>query len=158
MEAPLSQPPRFTTPIRVRYAETDAAGVVYYGNYLTYFEVVRVELLRALGHPITAIEERGVMTIGVCHSIACEQCTCSSTKLLERARERLGIAAGETSDDGRFTLEWANCMGMCDQGPALLVNDRIHTHVTPEKVHEILEECRRIFGVHAAEAKEVVFR
>ena len=61
MEAPLSQPPRFTTPIRVRYAETDAAGVVYYGNYLTYFEVVRVELLRALGHPITAIEERGVL-------------------------------------------------------------------------------------------------
>ena len=61
MEVPLPQPPRFTTRIRVRYAETDAAGVVYYGNYLTYFEVVRVELLRALGHPITAIEERGVL-------------------------------------------------------------------------------------------------
>ncbi len=60
MEAP-SQPPRFTTRLRVRYAETDAAGVVYYGNYLTYFEVVRVELLRALGYPITAIEERGVL-------------------------------------------------------------------------------------------------
>jgi len=61
MEVPLPQPPRFTTLIRVRYAETDAAGVVYYGNYLTYFEVVRVELLRALGHPITSIEERGVL-------------------------------------------------------------------------------------------------
>jgi len=45
----------------VRYAETDAAGVVYYGNYLTYFEVVRVELLRALGCPITEIEARGVL-------------------------------------------------------------------------------------------------
>ena len=52
---------RFTTPVRVRYAETDAAGVVYYGNYLTYFEVVRVELLRALGHPITAIQAEGVV-------------------------------------------------------------------------------------------------
>lgn len=54
-------PPRFTTRLRVRYAETDAAGVVYYGNYLTYFEVVRVELLRALGLPITELEERGVL-------------------------------------------------------------------------------------------------
>ena len=47
--------------MRVRYAETDAAGVVYYGNYLTYFEGVRVELLRALGRPITSIEAQGVL-------------------------------------------------------------------------------------------------
>ena len=41
--------------MRVRYADTDADGVVYYANYLTYFEVVRVEWLRALGYPITRI-------------------------------------------------------------------------------------------------------
>ena len=52
---------RFTTRLRVRYAETDAAGVVYYANYLTYFEVVRVELLRALGVPITEVEARGIV-------------------------------------------------------------------------------------------------
>lgn len=61
MSSPESPAPRFTTHVRVRYAETDAAGVVYHGNYLTYFEVVRVELLRALGHPITTIEEQGVL-------------------------------------------------------------------------------------------------
>jgi [NiFe] hydrogenase diaphorase moiety large subunit len=38
---------------------------------------------------------------------------------------------------------------MCDQGPALLVNDRIFTRVTPEKVHGILEQCRQTFGMHA---------
>jgi hypothetical protein len=54
-------PPRFTTRLRVRYAETDASGVVYHGDYLTYCEVVRLELLRALGHPITAIGERGLL-------------------------------------------------------------------------------------------------
>ena len=47
--------------MRVRYAETDAAGVVYYGEYLTYFEVARVELLRALGYPISEVEARGVI-------------------------------------------------------------------------------------------------
>ena len=44
----------------------------------------------------------------------------------------LGVGFGETTDDGVFTLEWANCMGMCDQGPALLVNDEVYTRVTPE--------------------------
>jgi acyl-CoA thioester hydrolase len=60
MDAPRPQTPRFATHVRVRYAETDAAGVVYYGHYLTYFEVVRVELLRALGCPINEVETRGL--------------------------------------------------------------------------------------------------
>jgi len=53
--------PRYTTRLRVRYAETDAAGVVYHANYLVYFEVARVELLRALGLPITEVESRGLV-------------------------------------------------------------------------------------------------
>jgi acyl-CoA thioester hydrolase len=47
--------------VRVRYADTDADQVCYYANYLTYFEVVRVEWLRALGYPITRIREQGVI-------------------------------------------------------------------------------------------------
>ena len=47
--------------MRVRYAETDADGVVYYANYLTYFEVVRVEWLRALGYPIPKILAEGII-------------------------------------------------------------------------------------------------
>ena len=50
----------FVTSVRVRYAETDAAGVVYYANYLAYFEVARVEWLRALGCPVREAEARGV--------------------------------------------------------------------------------------------------
>ena len=45
--------------VRVRYAETDAMGVVYYANYLTYFEVGRVEYLRAAQADYRAIEEGG---------------------------------------------------------------------------------------------------
>ena len=47
--------------IRVRYAETDQMGYVYYGNYATYFEVARVEALRALGFSYKSLEESGVM-------------------------------------------------------------------------------------------------
>src|SRR4051812_12889831 len=47
--------------IRVRYAETDQMGFVYYGNYATYFEVARVESFRALGFSYRSMEESGVM-------------------------------------------------------------------------------------------------
>ena len=43
--------------VRVRYAETDAMGVVYYGNYLTYFEVARVEYLRSAGVNYRSLED-----------------------------------------------------------------------------------------------------
>ncbi len=46
--------------IRVRYAETDAMKYVYYGNYATYFEVARVELLRTYGLSYRELEEMGV--------------------------------------------------------------------------------------------------
>jgi acyl-CoA thioester hydrolase len=46
-----------TSQIRVRYAETDGMGVVYYGNYLTWFEVGRTDLLRQLGESYREIEE-----------------------------------------------------------------------------------------------------
>ena len=47
--------------LRVRYSETDQMGYAYYGNYAQYFEVARVEALRALGITYKAMEEEGVM-------------------------------------------------------------------------------------------------
>jgi len=52
---------QFETEIRVRYAETDQMGFVYYGNYAMYYEVARVEALRALGIQYKVLEENGVM-------------------------------------------------------------------------------------------------
>ena len=47
--------------VRVRYADTDAMGVVYYANYLAYFEAGRVEFLRAVAADYRAIEDSGVV-------------------------------------------------------------------------------------------------
>jgi acyl-CoA thioester hydrolase len=47
--------------VRVRYAETDQMGIVYYGNYAQYFEVGRVELLRECGMSYREMENSGVM-------------------------------------------------------------------------------------------------
>ncbi len=50
-----------TSSVRVRYAETDKMGVVYNGNYLTYFEIGRTELLRMYGLPYSELELSGFL-------------------------------------------------------------------------------------------------
>ena len=96
---------------------------------------------------------RGQFVIRLCRTITCEMA--GKDLVARQLQNDLGIAFGETTPDGKFTLQWANCLGMCDQGPALLVNDQIFTRVTPERIHLILEECRQTFGMHAvAGAKE----
>lgn len=49
------------TTLRVRYAETDQMGYVYYGNYAQYYEVGRVEAMRSLGFSYKEMEERGIL-------------------------------------------------------------------------------------------------
>lgn len=66
ISAPSTQPifsEMFTaeTQLRVRYAETDQMGYVYYGNYAMYFEVARVEAMRSAGFSYREMEENGVM-------------------------------------------------------------------------------------------------
>jgi len=55
------------TRIRVRYKDTDTMSVVYYGNYLTYFEVGRVEYLRDRGLPMSQVDERIHMPVVEAH-------------------------------------------------------------------------------------------
>lgn len=57
------------TKIRVRYAETDQMGYVYYANYAIYFEVARVEALRQLGISYKKLEEEGIMLPVINYSV-----------------------------------------------------------------------------------------
>ena len=57
-----------TTEIRVRYAETDQMGIVYYANYLVWFEIGRVEMLRALGHAYNDLEMDHGIILPVVHA------------------------------------------------------------------------------------------
>jgi [NiFe] hydrogenase diaphorase moiety large subunit len=95
---------------------------------------------------------KGRFVIRLCRTISCDMA--GKDAVARQLQNDLGIEFGETTTDDKFSLEWANCIGMCDQGPALLVNDQVFAKVTPEKVHEILEACRRTFGVYAQERKE----
>jgi len=89
-------------------------------------------------------EFQGRFVIRLCRTISCDMA--GKDRVARQLENDLGITFGQTTADGKFTLEWANCIGMCDQGPALLVNDEVHPHVTPERVAEIIEQCRKLFG------------
>jgi len=56
--------------VDVRYYETDGQGVVHHANYFRYFELARVEMLKAMGHAYADLEREGIFL--VVHSIACK--------------------------------------------------------------------------------------
>lgn len=97
-------------------------------------------------------KELGRFVIRLCRTISCDMQ--GKSRVAQQLRNELGVEFGQTTPDGMFTLEWANCLGMCDQGPAMLVNDQVFTRVSPEKVHDILTGCRRSFSVYAVTPKE----
>ena len=92
-------------------------------------------------------ESKGRFVFRLCQTISCD--LAGKARVARQLENDLGIGFGQTSADGHFSLEWASCLGMCDQGPALLVNDKVFTRVTPEQVHQIIEECKQTFGAHA---------
>ncbi len=97
---------------------------------------------------------RGRFIIRLCRTMCCDMV--GKSRVARQLENDLGIGFGETTEDGRFTLEYANCIGMCDQGPALLVNDQVYTKVSPKSVHEIILECMQTFGVHATHSVQEV--
>ncbi len=97
-------------------------------------------------------EPRGRFMVRLCRTITCDMA--GKDQVARQLENDLGIEFGQTTKDGMFTLEWANCLGMCDQGPAVKVNDQIFTQVTPVMVHEIIEGCRQALSAYATTGKE----
>lgn len=79
----------------------------------------------------------GRNVIRICKSVPC--CMKEAETLAAWIRKELGIGPGETTADGRFTLELTNCIGVCDQAPAMLVDDQVYGALTPERISDILK-------------------
>lgn len=82
----------------------------------------------------------GEFVIRICKSLPCY--LANSQMILHSLEEQLGIKPGETTPDGLFSLELVNCIGACDQAPAMLINDEVHGKLTPKKISKILKSCR----------------
>ncbi|MEQ8188858.1 MAG: NADH-quinone oxidoreductase subunit NuoE [Candidatus Eremiobacterota bacterium] len=91
-------------------------------------------------------EKKGKFVIHVCQTISCDMA--GKNAIVRQLENELGIKFGETTPDGMFTLAYTNCLGVCDRGPAMLVNEDIYTKVKPEDVLDIIEIYRAKFGAH----------
>ncbi len=81
---------------------------------------------------------RGKNIVRLCKTIVCDMAGKKSVE--ETIKRELGIKFGETTKDKRITLEYTNCLGMCDAGPAMIVNERVYIKLDPEKAVNILNE------------------
>ena len=83
------------------------------------------------------LNPRGRNIIRVCQGTACH--VRGGKLILQTLEKELGIKAGHTTDDLRFTLETVACIGACGLAPVMQINDDTHGRLTPDKVPAILQ-------------------
>jgi NADH:ubiquinone oxidoreductase subunit E len=85
-----------------------------------------------------SLEPRGRHVVTVCLGTACH--VRGGVMIVEELERKLGIPAGRTTPDKKFTLETVNCLGCCAIGPVVVVDGKYYSHVSLNKVDSILEE------------------
>lgn len=78
----------------------------------------------------------GRYLIRLCKSVPCY--LQGAETIAEFIEKELKITPGEMTEDGRFSLQMVNCIGACDQAPAMLIDDDVYGNLTPERIREIL--------------------
>lgn len=84
----------------------------------------------------------GRIRIKVCHGTSCF--LNGSQSLIARIKEETGIQPGQTTRDGLISYEIVACMGGCNNGPVMNINDEFHTRVTPAQVPELIKRLKYI--------------
>ena len=82
----------------------------------------------------------GKNVVRICQSLPCH--LKDSQMIIESVEDELGIKPGETTPDGKFSFELANCIGACDEAPAMLINNDVHGNLTPKKIVKILKSYK----------------
>ncbi len=118
------------------------------GNYLTeetmqavaeYLDVPDVAVYEvATFYSMFHLDKVGRYVISVCNNISCS--LRGADKVIEQLQSRLNIRAGETSDDGLYTIKTVECMAACAGAPMLEVNKTYYENLTEEKIDKILSD------------------
>jgi NADH-quinone oxidoreductase subunit E len=87
----------------------------------------------------------GKYKLNVCTNLPCQ--LRDGSKALKHLEQKLGIAMGETTADGLFTLQQSECLGACADSPVLLVNDRtMCSFMSPAKLDQLVDGLRAAGG------------
>lgn len=84
------------------------------------------------------LEPKGKYNISVCLGTACF--VKGSQKILDRLKERLNIEEGQTTKDGKFSIDTTRCVGACGIAPVFTVNNEVYGRATVKKLDEVLNE------------------
>ena len=81
---------------------------------------------------------KGKHPISICLGTACY--VRGSEKILEEFKRTLGIDVGETTADGKFSLDCLRCVGACGLAPVAMVGEKVYGHLNPADIKKIIQE------------------
>ncbi|MDD3839599.1 MAG: NADH-quinone oxidoreductase subunit NuoE [Clostridia bacterium] len=84
------------------------------------------------------LQPKGKYQIGICLGTACY--VRGAQKVVERVESELGIKVGQTTEDGKFTLDATRCLGACGLAPVMMINDDVHGRLVPDDIPKILKQ------------------
>ena len=84
-----------------------------------------------------SVKPQGAYIIRVCKSLPCF--LKNYELIVKTIQKEIGIGPGETTVDGKFSLQLTNCIGACDQAPAMMINNDLHVNLTPDRITDILK-------------------
>lgn len=84
-----------------------------------------------------SLKPQGKYVIRICRSLPCH--LQEAQMIVQSVQQVLGIGPGEFTKDGRFSFEMTDCFGACDRAPAMMINDEVYGHLTPEEIERILK-------------------
>lgn len=103
----------------------------------TQLKVPRSQLFSVASfYRMLSTKPRGRHVIQFCESAPCH--VVGGREVWSTLQDQLKLKSGETSSDGRWTLETTSCLGICAVGPVIMVDDDVYGNVTPDQVAEIL--------------------
>ncbi len=119
-------------------------------NYLTeealeetarYLKMTKAAVFGVAGYySMFSLKPRGRHVIRICISPVCEIMKVNS--MIPVIEGVLGIKTGETTNDGLFTLETAECLGQCQEAPSMMINDKVFNNLSEEKIREVITRIR----------------
>jgi NADH-quinone oxidoreductase E subunit len=85
-------------------------------------------------------QPKGRHIVAVCHNLSCH--LAGAQDILTHLKRTLGIQPGETTEDGRITLQAVECLCACEAAPVAQVDDRYELRLTPDKCDRLLRDLR----------------
>lgn len=85
-------------------------------------------------------EPLGQHLIKICHGTACH--VKGAANVTETVESTLGVSMGETTQDGKFTLERVACLGCCSLAPAMMIDDTVYGNLTRDRIKNTLNDFK----------------